>query len=87
MNNIRENDLEHLELFTEYSRLALQQTNEKPFQYLLFIIRDWSFSYGIDYGWHGQDLIDEIFVTNDDQTAEMERLRQRLNSSFKEIGN
>lgn len=86
MNNIREDDLQHLELFTEYGRLTLQQTNEKPFQYLLFIVRDWPYAYETAYGWHGQEVIEDIFVTNDDHTPEMQRLRHRLESSFKEIG-
>lgn len=77
MNNIRKDDLRHLELFTEYGRLTLQQTIENPFQYLLFIVRDWPFVYG---------MIEDIFATNDDHTHEMQRLRYRLESSFKGIG-
>lgn len=86
MNNIREDDLQHLELFTEYGRLSLQETHEKPFQYLLFLVRDWPFAYEIDYGWHGQEVVEEIFNTNGDHTPDMKSLRQRIESSFKEIG-
>lgn len=86
MQNIREDDLQHLELFTEYGRLILEQTNEKPFQYLLFLVRDWPFSFEIDYGWHGQEVIEEIFNANDDHTPGMRRLRERITSSYKEIG-
>lgn len=86
MHNIQEDNLQHLQLFTEYGRLALEQSNEKPFQYLLFLIRDWQYAYEIDYGWYGQEVIDELLVNIDDQTPEMRELRQRINSSFEDIG-
>lgn len=86
MNNIQEDDLQHLQLFTEYGRLAMEQTNEKPFQYLLFIVRDWSYANEIGYGWHGQEIIEEIFNDNSSHTLDMRRLRERINSSFQEIG-
>lgn len=86
IQNIREDDLQHLELFTEYGRLALEQSNEKPFQKLLFIVRDWPFGYETNYGWHGQKVIDEILAGNSEQTPEMTQLRKRLDSSFNDIG-
>ncbi|XP_055310902.1 atlastin-like [Sitodiplosis mosellana] len=85
MQNIQENDLQHLELFTEYGRMVLDQTNEKPFQYLLFLARDWPFADENNYGW-GQEVIDRILSENEEQTLGMRQLRQRINSSFDEIG-
>lgn len=85
MNNIQEDDLQHLQFFTEYGRLALEHTNEKPFQYLLFIVRDWPYPYETAYGWHGQSIIDDIFAENSEHTAEMRTLRNRIKSSFEEI--
>jgi atlastin len=51
--NIRENDLQHLQLSTEYGRMAMVNSPQaKPFQKLLFLVRDWSsprqHSYGLD---------------------------------------
>lgn len=86
MHNIQEDNLQHLQLFTEYGRLALEQSNEKPFQYLLFLIRDWQYAYEVDYGWYEQEVIDELLVNIDEQTPEMRELRQRINSSFEDIG-
>lgn len=85
MQNIKEDDLQHLELFTEYGRLALEQSNEKPFQKLLFVVRDWPYAYETDYGWNGQKVIDESLAGNDDQTPEMHQLRKRIKSSFEDI--
>lgn len=87
MHNIQENDLQHLQFFTEYGRLAMEHTNEKPFQYLLFIVRDWSFAYESGgYGWNGEQIIHDLFNVTEDQPTEMRMLRQRIESSFQEIG-
>lgn len=86
MSNIKEDDLQHLSLFTEYGRLALQQSNEKPFQKLLFIVRDWPFGFETSYGWHGQTVIDQILAGNNEQTPEMKQMRKRIDSSFENIG-
>uniref|UniRef100_A0A286Y1Q2 GB1/RHD3-type G domain-containing protein n=1 Tax=Cavia porcellus TaxID=10141 RepID=A0A286Y1Q2_CAVPO len=48
--NIQEDDLQHLQLFTEYGRLAMEEIYQKPFQTLMFSIRDWSYSYEHSYG-------------------------------------
>lgn len=85
MQNIREDDLQHLELFSEYGRIAMEQSNQKPFQKLLFLVRDWPHSFETNYGWHGKKVIDEILMGNDEQTYSMKELRARINSSFDEI--
>lgn len=82
MQNIREDDLQHLQLFTEYGRLAIDQTNKKPFQHLLFIIRDWQYASEIGYGSNGQTVIDELITEKNERTPEMHELRIRIESSF-----
>lgn len=84
MQNIKEDDLQHLQLFTEYERLAIEQTNIKPFQSLLFIVRDWPYADENAYGF-GTNVTNEILSGNDEQTDEMKQLRQRIASSFQEI--
>lgn len=84
LKNIQENDLQHLKLFTEYGRLALEQTNQAPFQNLLFIVRDWPYAYETDYG-NAQEYIDNILTGSDEQTSDMRDLRKRIRSSFDKI--
>lgn len=84
MHNIREDDLQHLELFTQYGRLALEQSSEKPFQSLHFIVRDWSYAYETNYGW-ARKIIDDVLATNEEQTSEIRQLRGRILSSFHNI--
>nr|XP_029511025.1 atlastin-1-like [Oncorhynchus nerka] len=51
--NVQEDDLQHLQLFTEYGRLAMEETFLKPFQSMIFLVRDWSFPYEFGYGQEG----------------------------------
>lgn len=82
MSNIQEDDLHHLQLFTQYGRFVLEKTNEKPFQKLLFIVRDWPYPTDIGYGWGGPTVIDEFIGVKAHQTPEMQRLRTDILSSF-----
>lgn len=93
MHKIHENDLQHLDMFTEYGRMAIdqqqqqQQLDEKPFQSLLFIMRDWQYAFESNgYGWAGNKIVDAVLAENNNrQTLEMQTLRKRIKSNFKEI--
>lgn len=41
------------QLFTEYGKLALEDSGNKPFQKLVFVVRDWSYPYEANYGEQG----------------------------------
>lgn len=84
MQNVQEDDLQHLELFTEYGRLAMQQTDEKPFQNLMFIVRDWPYAEQYSFG-NGQNFIEKKLIGSNKQTDEMRELRGRLRQSFGKI--
>lgn len=84
MQNIQEDDLQHLDLFSEYGRLV-QGQSQQPFQKLIFIVRDWPYAQETGYGWNGQNEIDSILAENDDQTPEMQQLRRHIKSNFQEI--
>ena len=63
-SNIQEDDLQHLQLFTEYGRLAIEDSGETPFQKLMFLVRDWSYPYENDFGLEGgKDILGEIMHT------------------------
>lgn len=89
MHNIREDDLQHLQLFTEYGRLLLNespQVQEKPFQVLLFIVRDWQFAYQYKFGYSGgEEVVTNRLEKNPKQTADMKNLRVQLKCSFEHI--
>uniref|UniRef100_A0A0N5APN3 GB1/RHD3-type G domain-containing protein n=1 Tax=Syphacia muris TaxID=451379 RepID=A0A0N5APN3_9BILA len=84
--NVQENDLQHLQLFTEYGRLALESTDAKPFQTLLFLVRDWSFPYEAEYGFSGgENLLERRLQITDKQHPEHQQLRQHIRSCFDRI--
>lgn len=82
---IQEDDLQHLDLFTGYANYVLEQSNEKAFQKLHFIVRDWPFPQDNGYGWEGKKVVDEIMAGDAQRTNQMRELRERINSSFEEI--
>lgn len=84
--NVQEDDLQHLQLFTEYGRLALEDTQAKPFQTLLFLVRDWSFPYEAEYGFQGGErLLEKRLQITDRQHPEHQQLRQHVRSCFEKI--
>lgn len=84
--NIQEDDLQQLQLFTEYGRLAMNESFLKPFQSLMFLIRDWSFPYEYDYGLKGGiQFLDKRLQVKDSQHRELQNVRQHIHSCFTSI--
>ncbi|XP_037032671.1 atlastin-like [Bradysia coprophila] len=84
MQNIQENNLQDLDYFTAYGRLANEQTNERPFQKLLFLVRDWPYSDEMDYG-YAPKYVQRILTSNDKQSPAMHELRDRIKISFEKV--
>lgn len=84
--NIQEDDLQHLELFTEYGRLAIEDSGETPFQKLQFLVRDWSYPYEAQYGAEGgRNLVHRRLELSDKQHSELQDLRKNIRSCFSSI--
>lgn len=86
--NIQEDDLQHLQLFTEYGRLAMEDSAHTPFQKLQFLVRDWSFPYDAPYGTEGgKQILDRRLQVgvSDKQHPELQSLRKHIRSCFQEI--
>ena len=62
--NIQEEYLQHLQLFTEYGTLALKNSGSTQFQKLHFLVWDWRYPYECDYGAvGGQQVLERRFRT------------------------
>lgn len=87
-NNIQEDDLQHLHYFTEYGRLALEDSGEIPFQKLQYLVRDWQFPYEYAYGAEGGDqVLAKQIQVEEKQHPELQALRKGLVSCFSEMSN
>ncbi|KAI1697357.1 atlastin-2 [Ditylenchus destructor] len=86
-HNIQEDDLQHLQLFTEYGRLALEDNiQSKPFQSLLFVVRDWSCPYEAVYGFAGgEQILNRRLEVNDKKHPELQQLRKHIRASFDDL--
>jgi atlastin len=45
------------QFFTEYGKLALEDSGHTPFQKLQFLVRDWGFPFQAEYGARGGEVI------------------------------
>jgi len=82
--NIDSSDLEHLSFFANYGALAMEnQEDSKPFQSLLFLIRDWSLS--SNYGFSGGQAILEKRLNGNGQPAELIRTCSGIKNSFEQL--
>uniref|UniRef100_A0A669EXX8 Atlastin GTPase 2 n=1 Tax=Oreochromis niloticus TaxID=8128 RepID=A0A669EXX8_ORENI len=85
-SNIQEDDLQHLQLFTEYGRLAMEEVSEKPFQSLMFLIRDWCFPYEYCYGMKGgNEFLDKRLQVKHNQHEELQNVRNHIQHCFSNI--
>ncbi|CAJ0956253.1 unnamed protein product [Ranitomeya imitator] len=84
--NIQEDDLQQLQLFTEYGRLAMDEIFLKPFQTLMFLVRDWSFPYEYPYGAEGGDkFLEKRLRVKEHQHEEIQNVRKHIHSCFTNV--
>ncbi|XP_075931969.1 atlastin-2-like isoform X2 [Anarhichas minor] len=84
--NIQEDDLQHLQLFTEYGRLAMEEIYLKPFQSLMFLIRDWCYPYEHNYGLEGgNNFLNKRLEVKQHQHEELQNVRKHIHSCFSNI--
>uniref|UniRef100_A0A670YU67 GB1/RHD3-type G domain-containing protein n=1 Tax=Pseudonaja textilis TaxID=8673 RepID=A0A670YU67_PSETE len=84
--NIQEDDLQQLQLFTEYGRLAMDEIFLKPFQTLMFLVRDWSFPYEYNYGLDGgMSFLDKRLEVKSHQHEEIQNVRKHIHSCFTNV--
>ncbi|XP_008121608.1 atlastin-3 [Anolis carolinensis] len=84
--NIQEDDLQQLQLFTEYGRLAMDEIFLKPFQTLIFLVRDWSFPYEYHYGLEGgMKFLEKRLEVKSHQHEEIQNVRTHIHSCFTKV--
>ena len=102
VNNIREDDIANLLYFTQYGKLAsgeksiemeddklhkkVENFEEKPFQRLLFLIRDWKFPSSFPYGSEGgHQKLEQLLKVTPGTNEEAVHSRERLSSYFEDV--
>lgn len=87
-NVIQEDQLQYLQFATEFATFSSSTQNQmsKPFQKLLFLIRDWQnvddFEFGFDGGRH---YLDQVLKFRVGQSEELKSVREHLRNSFDEL--
>lgn len=83
--NIQEDDLQHLQLFTEYGRLAMENSSAKPFQSLLFLVRDWSYPYEYSFGSEGGSNLLDKKLHQSAKHKDLQDVRRHISSCFERL--
>jgi len=74
-----------LQLFTEYGKLAMTNDNEKPFQKLQFLIRDFNFPCDFPFGAEGgRGLLRKVLEITNDQPNELKEIRKQIMKYYKD---
>ncbi|CAO1390923.1 unnamed protein product [Diamesa tonsa] len=89
VNIIQEDHLQYLQFATEFARFAAKDNkddNSKPFQKLLFLIRDFNnpddFPFGIG---GGKNYLKTVLKIEDKQKPELKSVREFINASYETI--
>lgn len=83
---IQEDNLQYLQLFAEYGKLASETSDETPFQKLVFLVRDWQDDENYPYGLTGgKRYLDECLEDKVDQANDVRELRHSIKSSFDKL--
>jgi len=82
-----ESDFDELSLFLDYGLAVLaEHPKEKPFQNLVFLIRDWDPVDGIEFGYDaGRKLLDRKIEMKHVQTPEMMNVRRNVRACFSSL--
>lgn len=89
MQQLQEDDLQHLEFFTEFGKLVSEQADETGVtnSRLIFLIRDWGFPYEYSYGKDGGEAYTrEKLKIKPNHHEELKRIRRNLSKCFPNIG-
>lgn len=83
LHNIQEDHLQHLEFFTQYGQLAQKESKGRPFQKLVFLVRDsnWG-TYGAE---PGRALVKERLESANNLRPENQLLRKSISANFAAI--
>ena len=79
-------DLQHLQLFSEFGRLAASEGHGTAFQRLLFLVRDWQSPVQAPYGsGGGRIVLNELLDSPPDTPDELRRMREHVRRCFSDI--
>lgn len=86
---IQEDQLQYLQFATEFAKFAAQDSQGlagKPFQNLLFLIRDWGNPDEFEFGTQGgEQYLKEVLKIKSEQKPELKSVRQFISASFEQL--
>ncbi|KAG5673110.1 hypothetical protein PVAND_003184 [Polypedilum vanderplanki] len=86
-NVIQESDIEYMQYATEVARFtAVDDESIKPFQKLIFLIRDWGSPDEYDYGLKGgNEFLKAFLKIKDYHTDELRKVRLHIQKTFENV--
>lgn len=86
-SNIQENDLQSLQIFLDYGKVAIKKSENKnkPFQTLIFLIRDWQWEDKFPFGAKGGKRFLDSKLSTSGKKEELVKVRKDILSCFERI--
>lgn len=88
---IQENELEYLKMVTDFTKIALKRQNDKsynslskPFQNLLFLVRDWR-DEDVGFGYEGGTEYLNIILNVNGENTEAQTVRNNIKNTYENV--
>eukprot|EP00730_Choanoeca_flexa_P008316 TRINITY_DN12475_c0_g6_i2.p1 TRINITY_DN12475_c0_g6~~TRINITY_DN12475_c0_g6_i2.p1 ORF type:complete len:607 (+),score=173.16 TRINITY_DN12475_c0_g6_i2:87-1907(+) len=84
---ISEDILQQMHLFTEFGTVVAKKlSDQKPFQILEFLIRDWEFDDHPHGAQGGKDYLNNVLAVHEDTPKQLAEVREWLRECYEDIG-
>uniref|UniRef100_A0A0A9Y186 Atlastin n=1 Tax=Lygus hesperus TaxID=30085 RepID=A0A0A9Y186_LYGHE len=88
-SSIQETYLQQIEVFAEYGKMAIADSGVKPYQQLLFLVRDWRSPFQYPYGFDGGQLYLKQYLDSESEdrkaVKELTSPRENIPNAFQDI--
>lgn len=86
-NVIQDENIKNLRLLIDYTRLLEEKQQPRPFNSLVYVVRDWNYPYEAEFGFIGGDTVLErsLKIDLDEDDEELKFVKENIRSGYNNI--